>query len=59
MFTSIEEKEYRMFIKRHKDDEELDNVSFGKLKNLYTKYYVNREKIDINDFFKKNNSSEE
>ena len=51
---SIEEmKEYKMFLKRHKDEEDLDNISFGKLKDLYTKYYVNREKIDINELFKK------
>ena len=52
-FSSDEMKEYKMFLKRHKDDEDLDNISFGKLKNLYTKYYVNREKIDINELFKK------
>ena len=52
-FTSNELKDYRMFLKRHKDDEDLDNISFTKLKDLYTKYYVNREKIDINEFFKK------
>lgn len=52
-FSPNEANEYKMFFKRHKDDEELDNVSFNKLKDLYTKYYVNREKIDINDFFKK------
>jgi hypothetical protein len=52
-FTSDELKDYRMFLKRHKDDEDLDNISFTKLKDLYTKYYVNREKIDINEFFKK------
>ncbi|MCB0747868.1 MAG: hypothetical protein H6613_04495 [Ignavibacteriales bacterium] len=52
-FTSEELKDYKMFSKRHKDDEDLDKLSFEKLKNLYTKYYVNREKIDINQFFKK------
>ena len=52
-FSSDELKEYKMFLKRHKDDEDLDNLSFAKLKDLYTKYYVNREKIDINDLFKK------
>lgn len=52
-FTSEELKNYKMFFKRHRDDEDLDNLSFQKLKDLYTKYYVNREKIDINDLFKK------
>jgi hypothetical protein len=53
-FTPEELKDFKMFAKRHKDDEDLDNISFLKLKDLYTKYYVNREKIDINQFFKKN-----
>ncbi|MCB9219597.1 MAG: hypothetical protein H6610_09080 [Ignavibacteriales bacterium] len=52
-FTSDELKEYKMLFKRHKDDEDLDNISFNKLKDLYTKYYTNREKIDINELFKK------
>ena len=52
-FTGEELKNFKMFVKRHKDEEDLDNISFGKLKDLYTKYYVNREKIDINEFFKK------
>ena len=46
-------KDYKMFYKRHKDDEDLDNIAYNKLKDLYVKYYVNREKIDINDIFKK------
>lgn len=52
-FSSDELKDFKMFAKRHKDDEDLDNNSFQKLKDLYTKYYVNREKIDLNDLFKK------
>lgn len=52
-FTSEELKVYKMYFKRHKDDEDLDNLSFQKLKDLYIKYYVNREKIDINYLFKK------
>ncbi|MBI1931744.1 MAG: hypothetical protein HYS24_04340 [Ignavibacteriales bacterium] len=53
-FNQDELKDFKMFVKRNKDDEDLDSISFKKLKDLYTKYYVNREKIDINDFFKKN-----
>ena len=52
-FTPSELKDYKMFFKRQKDDEDLDNISFKKLNDLYIKYYVNREKIDINDIFKK------
>jgi hypothetical protein len=52
-FTSAEQKEYKMFFKRHKADEDLDNISFKKLEELYKKYYVSREKPDLNDLFKK------
>ena len=52
-FNSSELKDYKMFFKRHKDDEDLDNIAYNKLKDLYIKYYVNREKKDINDIFKK------
>lgn len=52
-FSSEELKQFKMFAKRHKDDEDLDNIAFKELENLYTKYHVNREKIDINDLFKK------
>lgn len=52
-FTSEELKEFKMFQKRNKDDEDLDNISFQKLKNLYSKYCINRGKPDINDLFKK------
>lgn len=52
-FSPEELKDYKMFLKRHKDEEDLDNLSFVKLKDLYMKYYVNREKIDINELFKK------
>jgi len=52
-FTPEESKDFKMFVKRHKDDEDLDNISFNKLKDLYTKYYKNREKPDINQLFKK------
>lgn len=52
-FSQSELRDYKMFLKRHKDDEDLDNVSFKKLNELYVKYYVNREKVDINNFFKK------
>ncbi len=56
-FSPSELKDFKMFEKRIKDDEDLDKLSFTKLKDLYTKYYLNREKIDINEFFKKNNSN--
>lgn len=52
-FSSMELKEYKMFFKRYKDDEDLDNLSFNKLKDLYVKYYENREKPDLSNLFKK------
>ncbi len=52
-FTSEEKKDYTMMLKRHKDDEDLDSVSFGKLKKLYEKYYINRPRKDFIDPFKK------
>lgn len=46
--------EFKMFLKREKDEEEFDTVSMGKLKSLYEKYYLNREKKDFDHIFKKN-----
>ena len=43
--------DYKMLLKRHKDDEDLDKLSMQRLKNLYEKYYVNREKKDYSQFF--------
>jgi hypothetical protein len=44
---------YVMIVKRHKDDEDLDNISFRKLKDLFTKYYTNRDKKNFDHIFKK------
>jgi hypothetical protein len=52
-FTPAELKDYKMFLKRQMDDEDLDNISFKRLNDLYVKYYANRVKPDINDIFKK------
>ncbi len=52
-FSAKEKEEYKMLLKRHKDDEELDRLSFEKLKSLYQKYYVNRAKPNLDDLFKK------
>ncbi|MFA6598475.1 MAG: hypothetical protein WCS69_12175 [Ignavibacteriaceae bacterium] len=46
-------EEYKMFVKRHKDEEEFDSISFGKLKALYEKYEAQREKKNYDQFFKK------
>ena len=55
--NKMDEKERSFFVitvKRAKDEEDLDSISFGKLKELYTKYYVNRKKPSLDDLFKKN-----
>jgi hypothetical protein len=37
-----EEEEFRMFVKRDKDDEDLDRISQRRLQELYEKYVVHR-----------------
>ena len=57
-FERKELEEYKMFLKRHKDDEDLDKLSMAKLKELYEKYHVNRERKNYDHFFKKPDSEE-
>lgn len=52
-FETKETDDYKMLLIRHKDDEDLDKQSMQRLKNLYEKYYVHREKKDYDQFFKK------
>lgn len=40
--TRDEQEDYRMYVKRDKDDEDLDELSKKKLLALYEKYVVNR-----------------
>ncbi|PJA96710.1 MAG: hypothetical protein CO129_05095 [Ignavibacteriales bacterium CG_4_9_14_3_um_filter_34_10] len=49
---------FKMFLKRHHDDEDFDKLSAQKLIELYDKYYVHREKKNLDIFFKnpENNS---
>jgi hypothetical protein len=53
-FTQQELDDFKMFIKRQKDDEDFDSVSMRRLKELHDKYHkpVDRSKYDV--FFKKN-----
>lgn len=53
-FDSKELEDYKMLLKRHKDDEDLDKLSLERLKTLYNKYHVNREKKNYDFLFKKN-----
>jgi hypothetical protein len=53
-----ETEEYKMFVKRHKDEEEFDSVSMRRLKELYDKYNVPVDKHKYDAFFKTNNGNE-
>lgn len=52
-FDAKEAADFKMFIKRHKDEEDFDTVSLRKLKELYDKYNVSPKKEDYDKFFKK------
>lgn len=51
-FTPRELDEYKMFVKRHKDDEDFDSVSMRRLKELYNKYYVTPDKSKLDNLFR-------
>ncbi len=57
-FSDKESSEYKMFKKRHIDEEDLDKLSLEKLKALYNKYYVNRVKKDLSGLFKNSDTNE-
>jgi hypothetical protein len=42
-----------MFVKRDKDDEELDSLSFRKLEEMHKRYVVRKTKKDIEEMLKK------
>lgn len=52
-FNKNEIEDYKMLVKRHKDDEDLDKLSLQRLINLFEKYHLNREKKNYDQFFKK------
>ena len=51
-FENDELDDYKMLVKRHKDDEDLDKLSMQRLRKLYNKYHVNRERKNFDQFFK-------
>jgi hypothetical protein len=53
-FSRQELDDYKMFVKRDKDEEELDSIAMKKLKELFEKYNkpVNTSKYE--KFFRKN-----
>jgi hypothetical protein len=48
-----ETEDFKMFIKRHKDEDEFDTVSMKRLKELYDKYFKPVDKSRYDSFFKK------
>ncbi|MCU0407111.1 MAG: hypothetical protein MUE64_09150 [Ignavibacteriaceae bacterium] len=53
-FTRQEADEYKLFVKRDKDDDEFDTVTMKRLKELHDKYYKPVDTSKYDKFFKKN-----
>ena len=53
-FDLKELADFKMLLKRHKDNEDLDKLSLERLLVLHEKYHVNRPKQNYDQFFKKN-----
>lgn len=53
-FTRQEHDEFKMFVKRDKDDDEFDTISMKRLKELHDKYYKPADTSKYDKFFKKN-----
>ncbi|NLH61652.1 MAG: hypothetical protein GX452_09635 [Ignavibacteriales bacterium] len=52
-FTPAEQYDFKMFVKRDKDEEDFDTLSMSKLKAMYDKYTLNKEKKNFDHIFKK------
>jgi hypothetical protein len=52
-FNRQETEEYKIFIKRQKDDEDFDSLSMKRLKELHDKYIKPVDKSKYDSFFKK------
>ncbi len=52
-FEPKELEDYKMLLKRHKDDEDLDKLSMQRLIRLHEKYHLNRERKNYDQFFTK------
>ena len=57
-FTRQEYDEYKIFIKRDKDEEEFDSVSMKRLKELHDKYYEPIDTSKFDKYFKKKSDDE-
>ena len=54
--TGKELEDYKMFVKRQKDDEDFDSISMSRLKELYDKY---NKPVDISKYDKYFKKSED
>jgi len=52
-FSRQESDEFKLFIKRDKDDDEFDTVSMKRLKELHDKYHKPVDTSKYDKFFKK------
>ncbi|HEY6626162.1 MAG TPA: hypothetical protein VIZ21_04340 [Ignavibacteriaceae bacterium] len=52
-FTRQENDEYKLFVKRDKDDDEFDTISMKRLKELHDKYHKPADTSKYDKFFKK------
>jgi hypothetical protein len=57
-FTRQESDEYKLFIKRDKDDDEFDTVSMKRLKGLHDKYHITINTSKYDKFFKRSSGEE-
>jgi hypothetical protein len=57
-FTRQEYDEYKMFVKRDKDEEEFDSIAMKRLKELHDKYHKPVDTSKYDKFFKKSPDSE-
>ena len=52
-FDRKEYDEYKIFLKRQKDDEDFDSISMRRLKELLNKYHKPVDKSKFDSYFKK------
>ena len=57
-FTRQESDEYKLFIKRDKDDDEFDTVSMRRLKELHDRYHKPVDTSKYDKFFNKSSGEE-
>ncbi|MBI2419601.1 MAG: hypothetical protein HYV28_17200 [Ignavibacteriales bacterium] len=50
--SEIDRDQYKMFVKREKDEEELDSLSMGRLREMHARYCIPAPKRDFNSLFK-------